>query len=90
MCLNLKRQNIIRLPTKISRFPDRKILNGSVARDIPTSWALRYKRKLTDIYSNSWGPSDNGHLVNGPGPMVKRALQQGVKEVRLHYFKVYF
>ena len=43
---------------------------------------LGYKRDKIDIYSNSWGPSDNGRSVTGPGLKGKRALKQGALEVR--------
>ena len=43
---------------------------------------LGYKRDKIDIYSNSWGPSDNGRSVIGPGLKGKRALKQGALEVR--------
>ena len=69
----------------VLNFLDLKILNGSIAHDVPTAKALGYKRQEIDIYSNSWGPSDSGHLVHGPGPLVKEALKKGTKSVRLHY-----
>jgi subtilisin-like proprotein convertase family protein len=35
-----------------------------------------------DIYSNSWGPSDNGATLEGPGPATKAALANGVANGR--------
>ena len=70
-------------------FIDIQIMNGTLAHDSVTAKALGYKRQEIDIYSNSWGPSDNGHLVNGPGPLVKEALMEGAKWVRLHYLIVH-
>ena len=37
-----------------------------------------------DVYSASWGPSDNGKTVEGPGKMASLALEKGIKEVN-HY-----
>ena len=34
-----------------------------------------------DVYSASWGPSDNGKTVEGPGKMASMALEKGIKEV---------
>ncbi len=35
-----------------------------------------------DIFSNSWGPPDNGLFVAGPGPLTQLALQKGTSKVR--------
>jgi len=32
--------------------------------------ALGHLRQSIDIYSNSWGPSDNGNTLEAPGPLV--------------------
>jgi subtilisin-like proprotein convertase family protein len=37
--------------------------------------ALSYQRNITDIYSNSWGPFDDGSTLEGPGPITLAALQ---------------
>ena len=31
-----------------------------------------------DIYSNSWGPSDDGATLSGPGPLTLAAMEDGV------------
>ena len=43
--------------------------------------SLTYENGITDIYSNSWGPSDDGYTVQGPGPLTKMALENGVMKV---------
>ena len=43
---------------------------------------LGYKSDKIDIYSNSWGPSDYGRSVMGPGLKGKKALKQGALKVR--------
>ena len=45
--------------------------------------SLTYENGITDIYSNSWGPSDDGYTVAGPGTLAKMALKSGVTEVSL-------
>lgn len=40
--------------------------------------ALAYKNQDIDIYSNSWGPFDDGQRLEGPGPLTLAALQDSV------------
>ncbi|XP_028408111.1 proprotein convertase subtilisin/kexin type 6-like [Dendronephthya gigantea] len=35
-----------------------------------------------DIFSNSWGPPDNGYVIAGPGPLSLEALRKGANEGR--------
>ena len=39
--------------------------------------ALGYMPQDIDIYSNSWGPSDNGATISGPGPLTLSAIENG-------------
>lgn len=41
--------------------------------------ALSFKKDMIDIYSNSWGPGDMGWQVEGPGPKLKEALENGTR-----------
>ena len=43
-----------------------------------------------DVYSASWGPSDNGKTVEGPGKMAHMALERGIKEVNqiIHFLNI--
>ena len=43
--------------------------------------ALMHELSQFDIYSNSWGPSDNGQIYSAPGDVVQAALIRGVTEV---------
>lgn len=43
--------------------------------------ALGHKDSRIDIYSNSWGPPDNGFTVEKPGPLVRQTLAIGAREV---------
>ena len=43
--------------------------------------ALSHLNVIIDIYSNSWGPSDNGNIVDGPGRLTQMALAQAARQV---------
>ena len=44
--------------------------------------ALTRNAELVDIYSNSWGPFDDGARLEGPGPLTESALQNAVTSGR--------
>ena len=50
--------------------------------DTQDAMALSYALDIIDVYSNSWGPIDNGFIVGFPRNMTKMALEKGVTEVR--------
>ena len=50
--------------------------------DADESDALGHERDINDIYSNSWGPNDDGVTVEGPGELTQRALADGVTKGR--------
>lgn len=43
--------------------------------------ALINANSLVDIYSGSWGPTDDGLMVDGPGVMAQIAFQIGATKV---------
>ena len=49
--------------------------------DATESAALLHQIEKVDIYSNSWGPSDGGWLVAGPGVLTNQALKNGAEKV---------
>lgn len=53
------------------------MLDGEVSDSIEAG-SLSYARDLIDIYSSSWGPDDDGTTVDGPGPLTRRALEEGI------------
>ena len=57
-----------------------RMLDGAVT-DVVESSSLHLNPQHIDIYSSSWGPSDNGQTVDGPGRLAKKAFVEGVKEV---------
>ena len=42
---------------------------------------LSHQPHYISVYSNSWGPSDSGFVVGGPGKYTLTVLQQGATEV---------
>ncbi len=44
--------------------------------------ALSRNSHIIDIYSNSWGPIDDGRRLEGPGPLTESALENGVTSGR--------
>ena len=50
--------------------------------DMNEAASLTFGNGTVDIYSNSWGPSDDGVTVTGPGTLARMALQTGVTAVK--------
>lgn len=49
--------------------------------DYGESLALVHSLDVNDIYSNSWGPSDNGEIFEAPGPLAQASLERAILEV---------
>ena len=58
-----------------------RILDGPIL-DALEAKAISFNRNHIDIYSASWGPDDDGRTVDGPGPLAKLALEEGIKKGR--------
>ena len=58
-----------------------RLLGERSTTDIQEAMALSHLNVIIDIYSNSWGPSDNGNIVDGPGRLTQMALEQAVRQV---------
>jgi len=54
---------------------------GGAAMDRIEGEALNFALDKVDIYSASWGPTDDGSTVEGPARLAKEALARGVKQV---------
>lgn len=65
-----------------------RILSGHVTLEEEAA-ALIYGLDENDIYSNSWGPSDNGQTVAGPSMLVRKAFIKGVQDGRQNKGAVY-
>lgn len=58
-----------------------RILSGPLTAEDEAA-SLIYGMGINDIYSCSWGPSDDGKHLQGPSVLVKKALIKGVNEGR--------
>ena len=58
------------------------MLDGDVS-DVVESSSLSLNPQHIDIYSASWGPDDDGRVVDGPAQLAKHAFIQGVLKVSL-------
>ena len=65
-----------------------RMLDGKVT-DIVEARSLSFKPEYIDIYSVSWGPSDNGRTVDGPGHLAKKALENGIRYGRGNLGSIY-
>ena len=51
------------------------------SEDLTEANALSYRLSYIDVYSNSWGPSDYGFVVDGPGYYLASTFENGVRQV---------
>ncbi|MBK8091267.1 MAG: S8 family serine peptidase [Verrucomicrobiaceae bacterium] len=51
-----------------------RLIAGSVS-DAQEAEAITWRNDIIHLYSNSWGPADDGSDLNDAGPLVKAALQ---------------
>lgn len=58
-----------------------RILSGRLT-SADEAMAILYQNQINDVYSCSWGPSDNGRTMNGPTGMIEKSFEKGVKEGR--------
>jgi hypothetical protein len=59
------------------------MLDGDVS-DVVEARSLSLNPEYIDIYSASWGPDDNGMVVDGPATMAKQAFYNGITKVSLY------
>lgn len=57
-----------------------RMLDGDVY-DLVEAKSLSFNRSHIDIYSASWGPDDDGRVVDGPGTLAKQAFIDGITQV---------
>lgn len=58
-----------------------RMLDGPIT-DSVEAMALAFNNDHVSIYSASWGPTDNGKKLEGPGRLVRQALKNGVEQGR--------
>lgn len=59
------------------------MLDQPFMTDLIEANAMGHMPDEIDIYSASWGPTDDGKTVDGPRNMTMRAIVKGVNEVSL-------
>ncbi|ESP02909.1 hypothetical protein LOTGIDRAFT_212426 [Lottia gigantea] len=59
-----------------------RMLDQPFMTDLIEANAMGHKPDLIDIYSASWGPTDDGKTVDGPRNLTMRAIVKGVNEGR--------
>ena len=58
-----------------------RMLDGDVSDSVEAQ-ALSFNPQHIDIYSASWGPEDNGRVVEGPDKLAREAFHRGILTVR--------
>ncbi|XP_039635568.1 proprotein convertase subtilisin/kexin type 5 [Perca fluviatilis] len=58
-----------------------RMLDGDVT-DMVEAQSLCFRPQYIDIYLASWGPEDDGATLEGPGPLTRLALHNGIKTGR--------
>ena len=57
-----------------------RMLDGQ-ATDVLEGSALSFQSNYIDVYSNCWGPKDDGKTFGKPGKLAQEALKQGALKV---------
>lgn len=65
-----------------------RILSGAITSEEEAA-AMVYGLEHNDIYSCSWGPTDNGRTVAAPDSLVKKAMIKGIQEGRQNKGAIY-
>lgn len=60
-----------------------RMLDQPYMTDLIEANSMGHEPNLIDIYSASWGPTDDGKTVDGPRNATMRAIVRGVNEVIL-------
>ena len=60
------------------------MLDGRVTDKVEAE-SLSLNPQYIDIYSASWGPSDDGSTVEGPGTLATAAFLNGIQKVQVHF-----
>ena len=56
------------------------MLDGKITDRLEAE-AFQFNIDHVDVFSASWGPSDDGKTVEGPGPLAEKALYNGIHNV---------
>lgn len=62
-----------------------RMLDQPFMTDIIEASSISHMPQVIDIYSASWGPTDDGKTVDGPRELTLQAMADGVNKVRQHH-----
>ena len=65
------------------------MLDQPYMTDLIEANSMGHEPNLIDIYSASWGPTDDGRTVDGPRNATMRAIVRGVNEGRKGLGNIY-
>ena len=57
-----------------------RMLDGK-ATDALEASSLGFQLQYVDVFSNCWGPKDDGKTFGKPGPLAAKALKRGAETV---------
>lgn len=60
------------------------MLDQPFMTDIIEASSISHMPQVIDIYSASWGPTDDGKTVDGPRELTLQAMADGVNKVHTH------
>ena len=60
-----------------------RMLDQPYMTDLIEANSMGHEPNMIDIYSASWGPTDDGRTVDGPRNATMRAIVRGVNEVSM-------
>lgn len=61
------------------------MLDQPFMTDIIEASSISHMPQVIDIYSASWGPTDDGKTVDGPRELTLQAMADGVNKVLMGY-----
>jgi len=64
-------------------------LTSKPVSDAEEAIALSYQRQSIDIYTYTWGPEDNGQILEKPGPLTMQALALNTAQGRNSLGNIY-
>lgn len=66
------------------------MLDQPFMTDIIEASSISHMPQVIDIYSASWGPTDDGKTVDGPRELTLQAMADGVNKVFMGNMLFYF
>lgn len=64
-----------------------RMLDQPFMTDIIEASSISHMPQVIDIYSASWGPTDDGKTVDGPRELTLQAMADGVNKVKQRHIR---